>query len=474
MSDISKIKANWETLSTRTISCVFVDPGAAIPVIDILGHNLHWIPEVHRPIYQAILECVESDTPVAPNTANVSTKGGGSKDTDLVVLEAIANTWTDQASRDLIQNTNALKALGLMFELRSIGDTLGRVTKPDDVANLIAYTEVALQSVTANRTLRDASAKAASEAAWEFKGHPIKTGLQWFDDLAGGYWTHMITWIAARYKGGKSTVMRNFAKEAAQAGVPIDIFIAEGSREGLALDFQVMLAVEWLLRQGHDVNEISLSKLKVTRSIVTPGEIQLEPVEKEALSMARADFETWPVRIWDAQDGIHNLVNLVYKARISRLEHGTEAIYIDYAQLLSTPGVTGIYEQATNTAVTLQKLAAKEGIAVVAIAQKNERGVTETNTLDGSYSPRISGGGSAASTADFLFQPNITKIGTLINALMLPLTHSRHTPTGRGAHAIHPGSGLICDKYTSFTQFDLQEMTETAVEEGEQFVQFGG
>jgi replicative DNA helicase len=474
---VTEILANWETLSTRVLATIFVDPGAAIKVADIIGHNTHWIPQVHREVYKGVLACVEGEKAIAPTTTNVSARCGGRKGTEIVVLEALAATYTASVGRDLLSNTEALKALGLMFELRGIGDLLTNVVNPDDVEDLIAYSEVALQAVTANKTEREADAKSISDAAWSFQGEPVKSGLEWFDDIAGGYWTYMISWIAARYKGGKSTLMRNLALVAAENGVPIDIFIAEGSREGLALDFQVMMAVRWLVRGGEEVMNIRLSKLLVTRSIVTPDEVKLTPQEKEALKMARADFERLPLRIWDAQDGIHNLITLVYKARTSRMEYGTKVIFIDYAQLLTTPGVAGVYEQSVSTAVTLQKLAAKEGIAVVVIAQKNERGVRQSGGLDGGYSPEVSGGGSGPQTADFLWQPHLTKppqFGGKLSVMLLPLTHSRHTDTGRGSHAVHPGSGLFVDDFVKFTRMELETLAEADVVEGAQYVPLGG
>jgi hypothetical protein len=467
------INANWRALSLKVLTPILVDPGAAFPVVDVIGHNVQWFEHQYRSIYQYTLACVENDVP--PTPPNISARSGGTVSVD--EIDALSAMWNDLDSRDLIGNTNALKALGVMFELRDIGDVLGGITDPEEVMELISYAETALSGAMANKVHRDSSATAVSESAHEVKDVDIiPTGIDWFDDLAGGTWTGMITWIAARYKGGKSTLMRMMVMAACEAGYPVEIFAAEGSREMFAIDTQVMLAVRYMLEKGTLYTDIRLSALLVNRARIQPDRVQLTDIEKEALAYARREFESWPILVRDAVDDINSLINVAYKVKQGKMDQGTKIIFLDFAGLFNLPNVSGIYESATAVAVFLQKLAAKERISVVVVAQKNEQGVKTTGKE--SYSAQISGGGAAPATADFLFQPNIKSVGTgLLNVMRLALTHSRHVPTFSGAHVLHPSSGLFIDDYVNLSRENIMallEADEPGDTDGNYFPGFGG
>jgi replicative DNA helicase len=464
-----QLEANWETLATKVISVVLNDPGAIVTVSGIIGHNIHWFPVVHHPVYRSMLIC--QDANVAPNVTTVSARSGGELST--TYLEALAHTYTDTASRDLEQNAQALKDVGLVFEARGIGEVLSSITRPEELGNITSYVEMSLSGITANRTHRDPNAKAVSEAAHQFEGSIIPTGLTWLDDLIGGLYTGQITWIAARYKGGKSTLLRNLVIAACRAGHHSQVFAAEGSREGFAIDVQVMLAVEHMIDVlGYDPAEIYLSRLKVKRSVLQPDKVRLHPDEIKALAHAKSEFENWPIQVYDAQDGINDLVTLAFKAKTGKLEYSTEAIFLDYAQLFSLAGVSGIYEQAAATAIFLQKLAAQQDLSVTVIAQLNQGGVRDTGK--GGHVAAISGGGTAAATADYLFQPDIVRPeGQKFAVMRVPLTHSRHSEPARGAHIVHPQSGLFIDRYLDINPMTLSEMADIASAEGEQWVGHG-
>lgn len=458
----AQLTANWEALAAKVIAVVLTDPGAIITVAGIIGHNIHWMPSEFHNVYRTMLVC--QDASVSPNTINVAARSGGQLDGPY--LEALAQVYTDQDSRDLGQNTQALKEVGLVFEARGIGEVLTGLTKPEELQAITSYVEMALSAVTANRTHRDPGALSVSQSAWEFEGEIIETGMQWFDELAGGIYTGQINWIAARYKGGKSTLMRNWVNAACRAGVHCQVFAAEGSREGYAIDTQVMLAVEYLIEHlGYDPTDIFLSKQKVKRSVLQPDKVQLSNDENLALVWAKAEFEQWPLQIMDAQDGINDLVTLAYRLKTAQLEHGTKAIFLDYAQLFHVSGIQGIYEQAAATAIFLQNLAAKQQVAVTVIAQLNQGGVK-----DGSKAgnvANISGGGTAAATADTLFQPDMVRPeGQRFAALRVPLTHTRHTEPAKGVQLVHPQSGLFVDKYMTITAEYLSDMADATIDEG--------
>lgn len=462
------IRANWATLALKVLSCVLRDPGASIPVVDIFGGNFQWFPPEYHQVYTTIERCVAAHTPPTPTA--VSTASGGVL--TIVELDAIAGAWTADNSRFLMANAQALKKMGIVFQLRSLGELASNVTNPEEIDEIISYLEIELQGISASKSLRDASIKTVSEGAWKFSGKAIPTGLPWLDDVMGGLWTGMIGWVAARYKGGKSTLMRALALAAAEAGHPVEIFVAEGSREGVALALEVAVAVRFLLEMENELKNIDLSVIKLSMAHLPEPKVHLSAIEIDALARAKTYVEGLPIRVWDPVDLITNLVTLNYRVRNGKMEHGTEVVFLDYAGLFNVGTPDGIYEKMTGVSTFLQNMAAKEGIAVWALSQKNEAGVK--NTGKEGYSPHMVGGGSAPATADLLLQPHILKLPLgYVSGMRVALTHSRWCPPGRGDHALQPSSGAIIDEYVTMKTQVLTEMMDAREYEGDQYAQFG-
>jgi hypothetical protein len=359
--------------------------------------------------------------------------------------------------------------------MRDIGQALAGLTDPGRVEEIMNFVELALAEVAANKSKRPGDAKSISDKAWEFTGEVFETGMEWFDKHAGGFWTGRITWFPARYKGGKSTLMRNIVLHMLRSGVPCEVFLAEGSQEQFARDIQVMIAVDLMFQSGMSPRDIVLSADRVALSILHKRAdikpkypVVLTQQEKDALKMARQEFETFPLRAWDVQDGIDDLITAAYVTKQGKMEQGTKVVFFDYAQLFRVRGTQGIYESATANAIFLQKLAAKENVSVVVLAQKNEAGVRQTGKENDEYTDNVSGGGAAGATADYTIVPEIIpQENDIISIMKTRLTRSRHTRPAFGVHSIHPGSGMFVDDHFTFTKEDLLAAADKASEGGE-------
>lgn len=416
---------------------MLVDHGALFPLLDVLGHNAHWLSPREQPIWSAVVQCWEENMP--PTVEAVATRCS----VEAGYIQAIANQWNEPDSRKVLYHADELKKMGMLADLRSVGRDLAGSQDPQAVGTAVEWAMARLMGVQANQTSRSGDAHAVGESAWaELEASDIQntpTGLKWFDDLTGGIWPGMNYWIAGAYKQGKTTLMRNIVLNAAQNGVACDAFCAEGSREMFALDCQAMLATQLLLRWGErERDKLRLSGLFLRRAW-RKGNATFTPKEFQAIKEAREVWNTLNVRVWDTVDGIRNLVTLRHRVQQSKFEFGSLVHWLDYSQLFGEGNT--LFERQSQTAKMAQEIAQAEGVAVCVLTQRNEQAIQSS----GGYSVGVKGGGDASAAADFLLVPSIDHDKD--EFYHLTLKHSRHTMPGKGTHIINRSSGLIMDQW---------------------------
>ena len=423
----------WSSLSHKVLSSILVDEGAIFPVIEVLKDDRESFPAKDRPVWDAVKSCVDENTIPTPEAVALRCNGRVKED----YIPALVNQFNDADNRKLIYNAEQLKAYSILHRAREMGRDLSNIATINDVQEVASKTSVELGGLLAKRTERGANAFSVSYEAWslaeKFQGNAVPTGLKWFDGLAGGLWGGMNYWVGAAYKSGKSTVMRNCILSAAEAGHHTIAICAEGSRALFALDCQAMLASRILAQDPVERNRLRLSGLLLLRNFNLGI---FNKAEAEAIQQARNAWERLPITVYDAKDGIFDLVTLRYVIKRDKVKYDAKAAWIDYSQLL---GTGKIYEKQSETALTCLRLAAEMDIAMCVLSQKNEEGVKSGS----SYSPNIKGGGEAAAAADFLFVP---KIDFETNIMDIELKLSRHTYPTSGAHLTSPSSGLFLEE----------------------------
>ena len=427
----------WGTLSRKILACVLVDDGAVIPANDIIGNHLNWFAPKERPIWLAIRQCLDSNTP--PTVEAVTTRVNGNVEPGYI--QVIANLFNDDDNRHLIYHAQQLRDIGVLASVRQLGRELSELEEVEAVGQVISRATNELGGLLASKSGRSAAAAEVSDVAWqqvkEFEGSGIPTGLKWFDDLTGGLWPGMNYWIVAPYKSGKSTVMRNAVINAAQVGQSIGIFCAEGSREMFALDCQAMIATVILADQGLRDKALRLSGLFIKRHYWHQGVLNSQ--ELEAINCATTIWKSLPISLWDTRDGIRDLTTLRYLVKRSKLEHGTKVFWADYSQLFGNGGT--LFERQSSTSLAVQDIPQSESVVFCMLSQQNEEQIRSGNE---SHSPGVKGGGDAAAAADFMLIP---KIDPDTHLMELRLKLSRHTRTDKGFHFMNPSSGLMMDKW---------------------------
>jgi hypothetical protein len=434
------LKTIWKNLAKKIIACLLVDEGAIFPVMEIIQDNERWFPDKERLIWRAILECVEEM--VIPTVESVAAKLGAA--VPLTYLQTIAGLFNDNDNRQLIYHVEQLREVGVLVSIKRLGKELVSANSTDDIDHLTNRVTLELSGLLANRVERHPDTNSIDRTTWAeveaFSGMSIPTGLQWFDDHAGGLWPGMNYWVVAAYKSGKSTIMRNCILTAARAGFPTAAYCAEGSREMFELDCLAMLAAGNVLsRESHLKDQLRFSGLWIKRAWNKRDRL-MKRWEVEAIECARQIWRELPIRVYDSRDGIKDLTTLHYLIKRDKLKFGVQSAWLDYSQLFGK-GET-IYDRQSTTAQKIQDIASSEMVAIAALAQKNEEGVRAKGD---SASPAVKGGGDAAAAADFLLIPEIDR--DTGNYMELKLKFSRHVAPRDGQHVIDPPSGLVLDRW---------------------------
>lgn len=193
-----------------------------------------------------------------------------------------------------------------------------------------------------------------------------------------------------------------------------------------------MLATEKLL-DWKQPDQAVLSETYVLRGGRTP-------MQKQAIAEARAELDTWNLRVYDGRKGITEPDRLVHFIKRDRIIHGLNLYALDYLQLL---GDGKLFERMESATQRLQRITVTEGITAILLGQQNEAAIAEKGET---YSPGVKGGGDAAAASDFLIRTKYDGLNKP-DILTIQLKLARHARPGSQEYSINPQSGLILRPY---------------------------
>jgi replicative DNA helicase len=212
----------------------------------------------------------------------------------------------------------------------------------------------ALLALNSTVTEHEFTGKQAMKMAWDKAEEAyanggrlpgITTGLNALDDILGGWHNSDLTLIGARPAMGKTALLINMAEAAASAGFPVGLVSAEQPAE-----------------------QIGIRRLSLA-SNVGAADIRAGRIDDEGWAKVQAGIVTRKdAPIWIYDRSALTLDELVAIARKWKHSHNIAALYIDYAQRITVPGVDRITEVAT-IARGLKNLARDMQIPVVSLAQ---------------------------------------------------------------------------------------------------------
>lgn len=179
----------------------------------------------------------------------------------------------------------------------------------------------------------------------------VATGFRELDDLTSGLQRGELIIVAARPSMGKTAWGLNVAEYMSiDNNRPIVFFSMEMSKQ--------QLAQRVLCSRG------KVDSHKLRRNMLDMGEI-------EALKAACDEVQHAPLLV-DDTPGM-SVLELRSKARRLRSQHNIEAVFVDYLQLMHSPGSNSREQEVSSISRGLKALARELEIPVIAMAQLNRQ-----------------------------------------------------------------------------------------------------
>lgn len=410
----------------------------------------------HRAAFEVITELRTNKLPVHDTV--VMDKAGGAIKLDWIsqLFALYDATRTGMVFRE---NIKLVKEHGIRNGVQRVLNTAAAqlADGKKTAATIINQLMDILPSVQIDTATRGETATEIGKELLElFNSEPaplLSTGLPWLDDISGGFDRKHLWWIAGAYKQRKSTLMLALALNVIMQGANAAILSREMPRRRVAAQVIAMLAVAYIVREGHYDG--------VDRNLIPMGNISAPMLMK-----AGKNFRKWhPTKVKAVQYGIDQWMTFEKRLRIydsseiggalsdwssiqrtikrDKALYGLDVVFIDYMQLFSAQG-NSTYEQTAFISKAIQKLTIREDITTVILAQKNEDDIKNGKK---SYSPGIKGGGDAAASADFLLVTNYKQDENADDEkLKVKMQLSRHGVGGADVdHVfdINPSSGLF-------------------------------
>lgn len=173
----------------------------------------------------------------------------------------------------------------------------------------------------------------------------ITTGLSALDDILGGWHNSDLTIIGARPAMGKTALLVNLVEAACGSGIPCGLVSAEQPAE-----------------------QIGIRRLALASSIgaaaIRAGRIE----DEDWIKLNVGIRERRDAPLWIHDRSAVTLDELIAISRKWKHAHNLGALFIDYAQRITVPGVDRITEVST-VARELKNLARDLNVPVIALAQ---------------------------------------------------------------------------------------------------------
>jgi len=434
------VDTTHEAASEIIIGAILHNPVMHLDVVrERLANPVVW-PVQYSSIYLALCDMADNKEVITAETVSYQT----GVDVDrLLKWQAVARQSVTEAEVDA--NIDIVLARGKMAGLHSIGSGLALANgnkSPD--AHIDAGIEALsdLQSLGAPKdiTPHQRTDKLRGRIGESKVESSVLTTLGRLDRWTWRFRKGAFTLIAAPYKQRKSTAGRNVALAAAARGTGVSIATCEDDKTYFDSCFVAMIANQLLLAGLIRGASFSDDEMALSGEYIMESDAWKQSKGQSAAVERSLDiYASLPIYIYDIpEDDANDPWAVRSKFRRDAITKGVRLCMIDYVQLMSWPGET-MQRQMENAANWSRILAAKLGVHVLEMAQKNEVGVSG----GGGYSPSIKGGGdlpaAAHSTMTTIYDSDQTP-----DLLVVKLKLARGARQGASERfVIEANSGLI-------------------------------
>jgi replicative DNA helicase len=385
---MGKTDNNSEAAAEILIGAVLEKPSDHLMTVRSKVSKPELWPAVHRGVFSALVKLADANRPL---TAEVLAHESGIDVDRLLRWQATGVSVTaqevDENCRIVIERGKerlSEEATGEFMRSRGKASSAARrETLARRLAEIDSIETMQRASDGKSRVsrLRDTLATPPAPGA--------RTGLGLLDAWTWNFRRGASTLIASRYKGRKSTLVRNVVLAAAGNGAPVAVATLEDSAEKFDADCVSMIANTLLLGGYIKGATFSADDVKLSGDYLLQSEAWKKSTgQSAAVARAMDLYEKLPIIVYDTRDGARDPWTLKAKFRKDSVAHGARLLVVDYIQLMQFLG-EGIYDRMVNASDWLTVLPVEFNVHTIVVAQKNEDGVQN----DSGYSPKIKGGG---------------------------------------------------------------------------------
>jgi replicative DNA helicase len=346
------------------LGSVLIDKDALLKIADFLTpedfyHNIHGL------VFRAMVDLYDRRMPI-----DVITLTNYLEDRNLLNdiggMSFLADLSTERfTSSHVVQYALIIKEKSTLRRLIKAGDEIIALgyEETEPLENLLETAEKSLFGVSQtflkerfvhikevlNQTYEKISNLHDSEAKQQYRGVP--TGFQDLDNMLSGLQPSDLVILAGRPSMGKTAFALNIAQNIAKNGSSVGIISLEMSKEQLVERmFCSLLSVDsWKLRTG-----------------------KLAPEDFARMGPVMDDLNKMKIYIDDSSGS--SIAELRAKTRRLQMEHGLDALVIDYLQLMSSGkssnnAMTNRTQEVSEISRSLKYLARELHIPIIALSQ---------------------------------------------------------------------------------------------------------
>lgn len=340
------------------LGSMIIDKTSIAQAVEVLRSE-DFYRDVHKVIFQAILELYQKDAPVDMITLiehlrsieKLENSGGITYITE--ISNSVPSTANLQSYIKIVEDKSMLRKL-----IRSSTEIIeNSYNKQDNVEEVLDFAEKKIFDIAEKRTTSDFESISSVlergfleiERLFNNKGDitGVPTGFPELDSKTSGFQSGDMVLIAARPSMGKTTFALNIAQYASlRANKSVVIFSLEMSKEQLG--YKLLCA------------EANVDMLKLRTG-------NLEDQDWENIARASGPLAASKIYI-DDTPGI-TVMEMRSKCRRIKIEHGIDMIIIDYLQLMSGSGSESRQQEVSEISRSIKALAKEMKCPIIALSQ---------------------------------------------------------------------------------------------------------
>ena len=355
--DYGKLPPQATDLELAVLGAILLDRNSLYDVIEFLEPE-DFYKEDHKLIYSSILSLSAAGKPIDILTVTEDLKAAGKLEGIGGPLYIAQLTNRVASGANVEYHARIIQQKSLRRKMIRVSNEIIKNAYNDefDVFELIDQSQseigAAVESLLTTQT--HTAAEVVDKTKKQYLAARLKSGISGIpsgmsrqDQITGGYHPGEVTLMAARPGQGKTAKALSEAATIAKEGIPVAIFSLE------------MPETQLMQRMLSNVSNVPFDQIR---------KIQLSPDEWEKhLGPSERAIRSWPLYFVD-QGGM--TINEV-KNRLRRMkrENDIKIAYIDYIQLLRSPGHRNRNEEVGDISRSLKSLAKELEIPIVALAQ---------------------------------------------------------------------------------------------------------